>query len=134
MQDEWITTSEAADLLKISARQVRERIQQGKLNARRNGHKWQVHSSLSAEIAEVEEPPSGGQSEAVRRLEEQVRHLQEDKVYLQKELTRKDEQADQAKERSDTIILQLTRQLEQQQQLLEYRRAPFWKRWFRKQS
>jgi hypothetical protein len=37
-----------------------------------------------------------------------------------------------AKQRSDTIILQLTRELENQQKLLEYHQEPFWKRIFRK--
>ena len=39
-----------------------------------------------------------------------------------------------AKQRSDTIILQLTRELENQQKLLEYHQEPFWKRIFGKRK
>jgi len=47
------------------------------------------------------------------------------------ELTSKSEDA---KQRSDTIILQLTRQLEQSQRLLEYHQEPWYKRVFRKRK
>jgi len=39
-----------------------------------------------------------------------------------------------AKNRSDTIILQLTKELENQQKLLEYHPEPFWKRLFRRSN
>ena len=62
-----------------------------------------------------------------------VEQLRSEVDYLREELRKSREELEQGRERSDTIILQLTRQLENQQKLLEYRRSPFWKRWFRRE-
>ena len=40
--------------------------------------------------------------------------------------------AAEASQRHDMIVMQLTRQLEQSQRLLEYHQASWWRRWFRK--
>lgn len=59
-----------------------------------------------------------GQTELVEELRSEVE-------YLRQELK-------ETRERSDTIILNLTRQLEQNQRLLEYHQEPWYRRWFRK--
>ena len=58
---------------------------------------------------------------------------------LQTQLEEKDKQIDKlqkqledASHRHDTIVLQLTRQMEQSQRLLEYKSEPFYRRWFKK--
>ena len=56
-----------------------------------------------------------------------VDKLENDKLYLQEELS-------ETRKRQDTIILQLTRQLEGQQKLLEYKESPWYTRWFRKKK
>ena len=48
------------------------------------------------------------------------------------EINNLQKQLAEASERHDTIVLQLTRQLEQSQRLLEYHQAPWWRRWLRK--
>ena len=48
------------------------------------------------------------------------------------ELSESRKDVEQSRQRQDTIILQLTRQLEEQTKLLEYHRAPWWKRWYKK--
>lgn len=61
-----------------------------------------------------------GQDELIAELRAEVE-------YLRQELT-------DTKERSDTIILNLTRQLENQQRLLEYHQEPWYRRLFRKRE
>ena len=56
-----------------------------------------------------------------------VDSLEKDKSYLQEELS-------ETRKRQDTIILQLTRQLESQQKLIEYKESPWYIRWFRRKT
>lgn len=141
MQDkEWLTTTEAAESLGISQRHTRELARLGKLKARRDGNKWLIHKSLSQAVSEV---PMGIQSEAgesLRRLEDQMGYLKDqvekkDKQIedLQDRLGEANKTLADATERHDTIVMQLTRQLEQSQRLLEYNQAPWWRRWFRRE-
>jgi len=115
MSEEWITTKDAARRLNVSVRRVVDRIHRGKLRARRDGKIWLVHISLS--------PPSvdgnGVRTASQRTLEETVR-------LLTQQIGEKDKQI----ERQQMIIMQLTRDIESQQKLLEYHRSPWWRRWF----
>ena len=123
--DSWITTKEAAELLDISARQVRERASKGKLKAKRKGKNWLIHSSLSAEVGEAGKSPNGvpGEvsAEAYEKLEQMVQQLQG-------QVEQKDKQIEQL----HIITMQLSRDIESQQKLIEHRQAPWWRRWFRR--
>ena len=143
MNEEWIATSEAAELLGISERQVRNRAASGKLKARRDGNRWLIHRALS----EVKSELKGNQSESDSSVEISessetiVAKLESDNEWLRKRVeelerhlgeTRKG--AEDASQRHDTIVLQLTRRLENEQKLLEYHQEPFYRRWFRKKA
>jgi len=130
MSEEWITTKEAAKLLKTSARYVREMISKGRLKAKRDRNRWLVHSSLSAEASEAEGTPG----ESYRSLREMVDYLKTEAQQKDRQIETLQTQLDQSRERSDTIILQLTRQLDQSQRLLEYHQSPWWRRWFSKRG
>jgi hypothetical protein len=82
-------------------------VRQGKLKAKREGKNWLIHGSLSAEIAEAEKPPCGTRMEVYEKLEE----------------TRK--AAEDAGESHDMIAMQLTRQFEQNQRVLEFHQEPY---------
>lgn len=126
---EWITTAEAAELLKVSRRYVTELAKAGKLKAKREGKNWLIHSTLSAGSSEAEEVPQRISEEAYRKLEEQVELLKEQIQQKDKQIDSLQKQHEESSERSDTIILQLTRQLEQSQRLLEYHQEPWYRRW-----
>jgi excisionase family DNA binding protein len=115
--DEWISTKEAARRLEISRRSVVDRINKGKLRARRDGKLWLVHSSLL--------PPS---EEDQGNLTATERQLSATVDILREQLEIKDRQI----ERDQVIILQLTRDIESQQKLIEYQHVPFWRKWFKK--
>ena len=105
MEEEWITVKEAARKLSVSERNVRFKISSGKLKAKREGRRWLVHSSLSPDVSDKD-----------------------------KQIAKLQEEVSQASERSDTIILQLTRQLEQSQRLLKYHQEPWYRRVFGRKS
>lgn len=64
---EWLTVKEASELLKISRRQVLNRVHEGKLKAKRNGKLWLIHNSLSPEFEEAKELPKGYSKEAYEK-------------------------------------------------------------------
>jgi len=136
---EWITVKEAAELLNVSERYVRNLALKGKLKAKREPNRWLIHSTLS----EPETEQNGIPTEQVgiptephtiewlqKRVEEQESRISE----LQSELVEAHKTAAEASQRHDTIVLQLTRQLEQSQRLLEYNQEPWYRRWFRKRG
>ena len=139
MESEWIPIKEAAKLLEVSERQVLNRIHTGKLKAKREGRLWLIHNSLSEPEAEAETLLQGIGNEAIKKLEETVTILkdqveQKDKQIekLQEQLSENQRSSDDASQRHDTIVLQLTRQLEQSQRTLEAHQEPWYKRMFGK--
>lgn len=137
---EWITVKEAGELLKISDRQVINRIHRGKLKARKDGRLWQVHSSLSEEapvtgeaLTVTEEVPSkAGEAAQVTGETDLVKELKERILDQKEQIARMEERLASESDRRDALILQITRITEQNQLLLEDKRSPFWKRWFGK--
>lgn len=127
MSEDWITTKEAAELLNISARHVRELASKGKLKAKRRGKNWLIHSSLSRDIGEAGKSPNGVReevsAEAYEKLEQMV-------TQLQGQVEQKDKQIEQL----HIITMQLSRDIESQQKLIEYKQSPWWRRWFGKKQ
>ncbi len=169
--EEWITTAEAANILKVSRRRVTEMARQGKLKAKRDGKNWLVHSSLEQldgvdkevkvipqgvseedyeilkeefkilkEQLQLKEKELNEKSQKIGKyeiqLEEERKDFEEQVSFLKDQMKNKDKQIDnlqeelnQSRERADTIILQLTRQVEQAQKLASFYQQPFWRRW-----
>ncbi len=122
---EWITVADAANVLKVSERTVRRRIESGKLKARRDGRSWLIHSSLSEEGSDAADVRTDADN--VRADTELIKELRE----------RIQQQADQVQNQSDRIerleqLLAMEKQ--QNQQLIDYQLQPFWKKWFGKQK
>ena len=80
--EEWVTVSEASQLLEISARQVLNRIYSGKLQAKKDGNKWLIHKSLSEpsepseEVLEVSRR-SPRSEDLINHFKEQIEFLKE---------------------------------------------------------
>lgn len=68
--------------------------------------------------------------EKSRELEEKARQMES----LQRQLEEANKTLAQSNEHHNVIVTQLMRQVENQQKLLEYYQAHWWKRWFRKQE
>ncbi len=141
MEAEWIPVKEAAKLLKVSERQVLNRIHAGKLKVKREGKIWLVHSSLSEPNDEAEQIPQGSDIEAYKKLEETIELLKEQLKEKDKQIEKIQEQyfetqkaSEDASQRHDTIVLQLTRQLDQSQRMLAVHQEPWYRKWFRRKT
>ncbi len=141
MEAEWIPVKEVAKLLEISERQVLNRIHTSKLKAKREGKIWLVHSSLSEPNDESERIPKGSDNEAYTKLEETVELLKEQLKEKDKQIDKLQEQfsetqkaSEDASQRHDTIVMQLTRQLEQSQRMLSAHQDPWYRKWFGKKT
>ena len=125
----WLTITESCDRFDISERTLRRRISEGKVVSKKKGkRRFVLAESLAAvsEMAEVKVPLQGSSY-----LAELVEELKGDKGRLQKQVGDLQAELKESSNRHDTIVLQLTRQLDQSQRLLEYHREPFWRKWFK---
>ena len=121
-----MTIQDARQRLGKSESTIRRWIREGKLTATKVGGVWDIGDAAVDALsndrspARVDQEPEG----AV------LTQLREENQYLKERI----QQLEHARERSDTLMLQLTRQLEQSQRLLDGHREPFWRRWFAKKA
>ena len=119
-----MTIQEASQRLGKSESTVRRWIRQGKLTATMIDGVYDIpekalngylnDQSMTRQLEGVDQPI--------------IDQLKAENEYLKERI----QELEDARQRSDTIVLQLTRQLEQSQRLLEYHRDPWYRRWFRK--
>jgi len=119
MSGEWLTATGASQALGISERTVRRRANKGLIESK-------LEKGRRLFLVDIDRTVTGAATDTsalVEQLRSEVEHLKQ-------ELDRRNEQIDQ----QNMIVMQLTRQLEQSQRLLEYHRDPWYKRWFRKRQ
>jgi len=122
----WVSVSDACQAFDKSDRTVRRWIEDGKLKSRKSGRSVEV----LLEVSDIESA-NGGQTAAqveIARLKAEVDGKDEVIAALRSQV----EELSSSRERQDTIILQLSRQLDQSQRLLEYHAEPWYRRMFRK--
>ena len=117
--EKWLTVAEACQALDISERTLRRRLKEGKFETKRDGR----CSYILVEAPE-HSPAIGSQMPAIN--EQLVQQIQSENKYLRSELTatrqtladiqaelaEASQRAEESSKRSDTIILQMTQQLE----------------------
>lgn len=139
----WITVAEASRRLNISERSVRTWIAENKLKARKQGRRWLIAEDsiggYGGEDAEFSEATADISEDTGGSLPQELAKLKIENQFLRAEIEelRKDKQdLQESRTRQDTIIMQLSRNLESQQLLLEdlRRNEPFWRRWFRRRE
>jgi excisionase family DNA binding protein len=122
--NEYYTVAEASEILGISTRTVLNWIHEGKLEAEKNGKTWHIYTDI-AEFSKNTETDS----ETIAILLEQVQNLHQQNNDLMGQNSELIRQLSEMSERSDTIIMQLTKQVEKQTFLLEDRRnRSLWRR------
>ncbi len=140
MSQKWVTVKQACNILGISRTTLYRRIKQGEIETKKD--------EASKTLCFIDVPNgtdngtmnvSDGTLDSVAQLGQEVKHWRErvgsqekEIAELKQELRRKDELLEDNRQRQDTIILQLTRQVEQSQRLLEYHQEPWYRRWFKK--
>ena len=118
---EWVPVSKAAQIRKCSERNIYNLTKKGVLQSKKEGGRLLVLMDVPEDTSEVDPKFSEMFSVLQKQLEGKDKQIDN----LQKQL-------EDASQRHDTIVLQLTRQIEQSQRLLEYHEEPFYRRWFRK--
>ena len=127
---EWITVKDAAKIRKCTERNIIGLIHKGELEGKKDGRRWLVLMDAS-EITSEEYPKS---AEMISLLKAELQEKNEQISKLQQQMEEMRQDLSEASNRHDTIVLQLTRQLEQSQRLLEYHQDPWYRRWFRKKQ
>ena len=134
-------------MIGVHDRTIRRYISEGKLQAKKEGRYVLINIDSVNDLRMTDHTPDHTEDHTedhiqtagskIVALQDQTRRQEEEILFLRdriKELeqqsaeTRKE--AAEASQRHDTIVLQLTRQLEQSQRLLEYRQEPWYRRWF----
>ena len=69
------------------------------------------------------------ETDMVRQLQSEIDLLREQVKQKDDQINKLQEELRESRERSDTIIMTLTRQVQDAQQLATYWQQPFWRRW-----
>lgn len=133
----WHTIAEACELLNVSKRTIWRRIKQGKLESKIEDGKRlisipETYIGVSIIVDDTvtgtpDDTPNGTHAK-ISDQSELITQLRSEIDYLRNELKQANERNEQSQERSDTIILQLTRQLGDTQKALESSRQSWWRR------
>ena len=115
---EWISVKEAAQIRKCTEANIRYYITQGKVEAKKEKGRWRINKeTVESEKDFAPEP------DVISILKAELEEKNKQIALLQGELKGQ-------AERSDTIILQLTRQ---NQLMLEDKTTPWYRKLFKKQ-
>jgi len=126
--DRTLSIPEAAKILNVSEKTIRNRIKKGEINAELVDGKYAIKEQ------ELLDTQAGNQAGNVSTLE-LVEQLRTENEYLRNELSKAQEELSEVRQRSDTIILSLTQRLDDQMKMIEDMRKPqpVWQRvksWF----
>lgn len=131
-----MTIQEVAKRLDKSEKTIRRWIKQGKLYAELVDGKYVIdESELGDYLNEADLSTQESEMSTQTNVEfpmQQIEYFKNHVEELRQELAQERERSEQASQRHDTIVLQLTRQLEQSQRLLEYHQEPWYRKLFRR--
>jgi len=127
---EWITVKDAAKLRQCAERTIIDKIHKGVLQGKKDGRRWLVLVDLS-EIPAANLPQNAEDSGIISILKVELQERNDQVNKLQEQLEKMRQDAADASERSDTIILGLT---QQNQLMLEDKRKPWYKKLFGKKE
>ena len=128
-----MTIQEACQRLGKSESTIRRWLRQKKLDAIKVDGLWDIPEAAINDYLNDQSPAGSDQSNDQgddRANDQVIDRLKEENSYLKERIAGMDA----ARERSDTLMLQMTRQVEQSQRLLEYQQEPWYRRVFRKRT
>ena len=124
--NEWRTIAGLAAELGVSGRTIRRRIDSGEYEAKKEGGKVLINvDSLDARSGVMADKVS--KDELIDVLRTQVTDLKGQLQQKDEQIKALQKQLDEASHRHDTVVMQMTR-------LLEYQQQPFWRRLFQRKQ
>ncbi len=123
MSTNWATVSEAATALNVSDKTIRRRVKQGKLEAKHEGRRLLV--KLDKKLDTLTDSVS--KDEVIADLRAQLEDFRGQIREKDRQIENLQIQLQDASQRHDTVVMQMSR-------MLEYERQPFWRRWFKQKS
>ena len=137
-RDKWYTITEASQILGVSRRTVQRHIQKGEIESKLVGRirlvRLDTRTTTATNMSYDMSLPVEQLQKENKDLRQQIEYLKEQTKEKDKQIGNLQEQLDatsEASQQQNAIIMQLTRQLEQSQRLLEYHQSPWWRRIFR---
>jgi len=142
-----MTIQEAAQRLSKSEATIRRAIKSKKLIGTIVDGRYDITEDSLVAYADIEQLSMQSEQlhthsqEEIEKLKTELERLNNDNQMLRHELKQtyewlkeKDAQIEDSRQRQDSIIMQLSRQLEQSQRMLEAHSEPWYKRWFGKKT
>ena len=121
--DRTLSISEAARMLGVSEKTIRNRIKRNEIIAELVNGKYAIKEQ------DLLDAMNGNQGGNVSTLE-LVEQIKSENEYLRKELSKAQEELSEVRQRSDTIIITLTQRLDEQVKMIEdmRQRQPLWQK------
>ena len=133
----WFTVAEASRQLSLSKRTIWRRIEKGTVESKvEDGHRLVLLEPVTppeTPVVTVSSRPASA-DEMLEHLKSQTEEQAVQIKDLNRQISDMQKASERASERHDTLLLQLTSQLEQSQRLLEYKSGPWWRRFFSKKN
>jgi len=125
MSSRWVSLNEAVGILGISLSTLRRRIEKGGIESKlENGRRLvrvsdETHVSFNATQSAFVEQLRGENENLRQQIQEKDKQIEK----LQEQLEKTNEALAEASHRHDTVVMQMTK-------LLEYQQQPFWRKLF----
>lgn len=134
MTQKWVSVSEACVLLSISKSTLYRRINEGEIESKREGKQTMCLIDVSDASQHETNDTLNNSLQVIEQLSSENEHLRQQVIQLQEnlngkeaDLRRKDEQIAEASHRHDTVVMQMTR-------IVEYQQQPFWRKLFQRKQ
>ncbi len=134
MTQKWVSISEACVLLSISKSTLYRRINEGEIESKRDGKQTMCLIDVSDESQHETSDTLNNPLQVIDQIRSENVHLRQQVTQLQErlnkkdeDLRRKDEQLAEASHRHDTVVMQMTR-------IVEYQQQPFWRKLFQRKQ
>lgn len=124
MTTKWLSSIEACQVLGISQSTLRRRIDKGEIETKLENGKRIILVTTDNYVDTM-----ATESDMVKQLQSENELLREQVKQKDNQINKLQEELRESRERSDTIIMTLTRQVQDAQQLATYWQQPFWRRW-----
>jgi len=121
MAGRWLTIKEASQVLGTSERTIRRHIKEGQFKSKLKNHRRLVLVDMTMDHGQdhVSVEESQPESGLVEQLRSENQYLRSQVETLQRQVEASQKEISESRERSDTLILNLQRQLEQSERMLE---------------